>query len=64
MVRAAINAIISLFASECSDASSVDQNININAEEKGSCLLWSASYIQESSAVRIAGCPQNCAFAS
>ncbi|XP_023007630.1 rab escort protein 1 [Cucurbita maxima] len=48
MVRAAINSIISLFASECSDASSVDQNIN--AEEKGSCLLWSASYIQESSA--------------
>lgn len=52
MVRAAMNAIISLFVSERPDTSSADQNSN--SEDKDLSLLWSALYIQELTAVRIA----------
>lgn len=45
MVRAAMNAIISLFVSERPDTSSADQNSN--SEDKDLSLLWSALYIQE-----------------
>ncbi|KAA0052917.1 rab proteins geranylgeranyltransferase component A 2 [Cucumis melo var. makuwa] len=47
MVREAMNAIMSLFVSDCPDSSSVDQDTN--AEGKELDLLWSALYVQESS---------------
>ncbi|KAL0550632.1 hypothetical protein IC582_015154 [Cucumis melo] len=47
MVREAMNAIMSLFVSDCPDSISVDQDTN--AEGKELDLLWSALYVQESS---------------
>lgn len=47
-----MNAIMSLFVSDCPDSSSVDQDTN--AEGKELDLLWSALYVQESSVVSIA----------